>query len=161
MPKCTLHLGSNRGNRFENIESACLLIEEKVGSICNKSEIYLTYAWGKEDQNDFLNLALIVETELLPTDLLFEINHIENQLGRIRHEKWGPRIIDIDIIFYDQKIIENDDLIIPHPEITNRNFVLKPLLDLCPDFIHPTKEKTVQQLFEESLDSCQVRKWEK
>jgi len=156
--ECILHLGSNKGYREINIELAEVMISNFIGKIALSSSSYSTSAWGLEDQGDFINKALSCDTELTPTQVLKQIGQIENKLGRIRNQKWGPRIIDIDIIFYGDKIIENHRLKIPHPELTNRNFVLIPLLDICPGKVHPVFNKTIKELASECRDKGIVKK---
>lgn len=156
MPQLVLHLGSNKGLRSKNIQLAKMLLNALAGKTLNASSFYETEAWGKKDQRDFLNMALHMETELTADELLDVIHMVENKLGRERIEKWGARIIDIDIIFYESDIIKNDHLKIPHPEITNRKFVLVPLKEILPDFKHPETGKTVSQMLEECNDASWV-----
>jgi len=156
VPQVVLHLGSNKGLRSKNIQLAKLLLEALMGKTLKASAFYETEAWGKKDQRDFLNTAVIMETSYPADELLELIHKVENKLGRDRIEKWGARIIDIDIIFYDSDIIKNDHLKIPHPEITNRKFVLVPLKEILPDFIHPEIGKTVSQMLEECNDTSWV-----
>jgi len=135
------------------------MISNQIGIITSESQVYETSAWGKTDQKDFLNKAISVKTSLSPQELLKQISIIESKMGRLRKEKWGPRNIDVDILFYDEEIIENDNLKIPHPQITNRNFVLVPLMDICPDFVHPLHDKTIAALLEECTDTGEVRRY--
>jgi len=124
-----------------------VLTSNFIGPVTEESDIYETAAWGDIlDQEDFYNQAISCETELGPTELLSEIQEIEHKLGRVRKKRWGPRIIDIDIIFYDDKIIETAELQIPHPQFRNRKFVLVPLLDICPDQIDPLSRQSVQEI---------------
>ncbi len=132
------------------------MISNHIGDIISESHIYETEAWGNTNQNDFLNQALICSTRLPPYDILNEIQDIEQKMGRKKAALWGPRIIDIDIIFYEQEIIENPNLKIPHPQLTNRNFVLRPLMDVCPEHVHPVLNKTVKILVQECEDKSKV-----
>ena len=156
METCILHLGSNVGNRANHIDLAEIMISKRIGDITAKSKVYETEAWGKTDQDPFYNRAISVLTSRTAEALLEEIHIIESKMGRIRSEKWGPRVIDIDIIFYGQEIINNDHLIIPHSELSNRNFVLTPLMDICPDYIHPIMDKSVTELQAACADQLEV-----
>ena len=156
MTEVILHLGTNIGFRDINLELTRIMISNHIGIIKTQSQLYNTAAWGIEEQDDFLNQALICETSLIPQELLSQIHLIEAKMGRQRELRWGPRIIDIDIIFYGEEIIENPNLKIPHPQLTNRNFVLIPLLDICPDKVHPVHSQTIRQLAEACEDSGEV-----
>lgn len=159
MHNCILHLGTNIGAKTNNLQLAEMMISSRIGNISKSSQLYKTAAWGKEDQDDFLNKAIISQTDLTPDEVLSEIHIIEAKLGRQRIEKWGPRIIDIDIIFYGEKIIKKPNLIIPHPHLTNRNFVLIPLMDIIPEFVHPELEQSITELNELCTDTSEVRKY--
>lgn len=150
--------GGNIGNRQEQLAFAAKLIEERCGVIIDRSSIYETAAWGKTDQASFLNQAIVVETSLNAKDLLSEILYIENLMGRDRLEKFGPRTIDIDIIFFNHQIINQPGLIVPHPEMANRRFVLAPLNEVIPAYIHPQYYKTVTELLNECKDELPVNK---
>jgi len=117
-------------NREKNLSSAIELINKQIGTIIKKSSIHKTKAWGKTDQPDFLNMVIKIETKLDPQKLLKQCLSIENELGRIRKEKWGERIIDIDILYFNDLIINDENLKIPHPLIQEREFVLKPLNEI-------------------------------
>lgn len=151
-----LHLGTNQGARSTNLERAIQSIQDKIGKVTTQSSVYETAAWGKTDQSDFLNQTIIVETELNPTELLATIHQIEGELGRVRIEKWGPRVIDIDILFFEDKIIEKPQLTIPHPHLQNRNFVLIPTMEIAGDFIHPVLNMTIEELYLASRDTGEV-----
>ncbi len=146
-----LLLGSNLGNKKEILENAIVLLAEKVGVIVKQSKDYETVPWGVTDQPDFLNLALEIHTKLRPLEVLGKTQQIENQLGRIRKEKWGARLIDIDILFYGNEIMDEPTLKIPHPLLHERDFVLAPLAEIAPDFLHPVFVKTIRYLRDENL----------
>jgi 2-amino-4-hydroxy-6-hydroxymethyldihydropteridine diphosphokinase len=150
--------GGNMGRREEQLAFAAKLIEERCGAIIDRSSLYETAAWGKTDQDNFLNQALVVETMLSPRDLLNEILYIENLMGRDRAGKYGPRIIDIDIIFFNHNVINEPGLVIPHPEMARRRFVLEPLNQVIPAYIHPVLYKTVDELLTECNDQLPVKK---
>lgn len=156
MHKLILHLGSNVGRRRRNLEVATHLIDIKIGKIELRSSYYITEAWGVKEQADFINLALIVHTILPVEKVLSIIQQIESLLRRKRTIRWGKRIIDIDILFFDDQIIKKANLIIPHPQITNRNFVLVPLNELCPEFIHPELNQTINKLLLRCKDKSRV-----
>lgn len=156
MHHCILHLGSNLGDSKINLDCARDLIQKKCGQIYRASSLYQTEPWGVEIQEVFLNQAIWIISDLSVEEILSTIQSIEVAMGRQNHERWGPRLIDIDIMFYDQQIIENDQLIIPHPQLTNRNFVLVPLAELCPGWVHPESTKTIVSLAKESKDLKKV-----
>jgi 2-amino-4-hydroxy-6-hydroxymethyldihydropteridine diphosphokinase len=146
MDNVYLLMGGNLGNRVENLENALGLINSRAGTIIRTSEIYETAAWGITDQKSFLNQALELDSTLPPEILLDILLEIERGLGRIRREKNGPRLIDIDILFYGSEIISNPRLTVPHPLLQERRFALAPLNNIAPDFMHPVFHKTVKQL---------------
>ena len=152
-----LLLGSNLGDRHKQLSDAITLLTS-VGTIVKHSSIYETAAWGKTDQPDFLNQVIELETQLAPHDLLTQCLSIEKKLGRERHEKWDARTIDIDIVYFDNKIIDTQDLQIPHSRMTERKFMLTPLVEIAPDFTHPILKKTNAQLLEECEDELDVRR---
>ncbi len=151
--------GGNMGNRKRNLSQAHKLITELCGNISTASSIYETAAWGKTDQPSFLNQALQIKTTLEPEALLKQILKIEKQIGRIREEKYGPRIIDIDILFYNDEIHKYPQLTLPHPEIQNRRFVLVPMAEIAPAFIHPVFKKTIAELLNNCPDKLEVKKY--
>jgi 2-amino-4-hydroxy-6-hydroxymethyldihydropteridine diphosphokinase len=152
-----LLLGTNMGNKRLNLiratESLCT-----IGKIARKSSVYSTDPWGNNDQPLFYNQVVEIHTDLGPETLLEKVLAIETQLGRRREEKWGPRLIDIDLLFYQEQIIETATLSIPHPGIPFRRFVLEPLAELAPFFIHPSLQKNISTLLNECTDPLGVKK---
>jgi 2-amino-4-hydroxy-6-hydroxymethyldihydropteridine diphosphokinase len=143
-------LGTNLGNREENIKKAILKVGELPQTlIAATSSIIDTKPIGKTNQPDFLNCVIKIKTSFTPEELLYELQKIEKEMGRIRKEKWGPRIIDLDILFFNDNIIETEKLTIPHPEILNRKFVLQLMNEIAPEFVHPIEKKTIEQLYAE------------
>lgn len=143
--KVYLALGTNLGNRLMNLKNAVKSLPPEV-SVIKASPVYETPPWGYLDQSDFLNQVLEAETELAPEELLAYLKRLENQIGRKKSFKYGPRLIDLDILFYDDLILETTNLTIPHPRIHERAFVLVPLADLNPDIRHPSSGLTVREL---------------
>lgn len=160
MPKVYLLLGGNLGDRTLYLEQARGKIAELVGVVKLKSDLYETAAWGKTDQPSFLNQVLEVETPLLPEQVLLTINTIEQDLGRERFEHWGSRVIDIDILFYDNLVLKTQRLTIPHPHLHTRRFTLAPLAEIAPAFIHPVLNKTIIKLLSECEDELEVHLFE-
>jgi len=152
-----LLLGANIGNPVKQLKDAKLEIEERIGKITLSSKIYESEAWGVENQPVFLNQVIAIETEFSANKVLQDILKIELVLGRIRGQRWGSRIIDIDILYYNNEIIHSEDLQVPHPYIQERNFTLIPLSEISPDFIHPIFKKTNKDLLEESTDPLKVK----
>jgi len=152
--------GSNLGDRQAALDSAAEGLEREAGKILNRSAYYETAAWGKTDQPAFLNQALAVQTGLNPKQVLRRALKVEKQMGRVREEKYGPRVIDIDLIFFDQQILHLPFLRLPHPQVQNRRFALIPLVEIAPDFIHPVLHKTVTELLVDCKDELPVVKWE-
>lgn len=149
-------LGSNKGNKFENLQQAVDLIFEKIGAVKSISKIYQTKALGF-DGEDFFNACMEVETHLPAQEVLKTLLLIENRLGRERTDGVGyqSRTLDLDLLFYGDEVLKTTDLIVPHPEIPNRQFVLKPLMDIASGFLHPVLEKTVLELQLVSEDQSQ------
>ncbi|RZK58180.1 MAG: 2-amino-4-hydroxy-6-hydroxymethyldihydropteridine diphosphokinase [Pedobacter sp.] len=157
--KTYLLLGSNLGDRETYLNKALKLIAEEVGEIKSKSSIYETAAWGNANQPSFLNLAVEVETNLSPYELLKKVLRIEESLGRVRAERWGARLIDIDIILYGGEVVSvADELQIPHPEMQKRKFVIEPLAEIAPNVIHPVLQKSVAEILETLTDTLSVSK---
>ena len=142
-------IGTNLGNKFNNIRLAYQAIQSNIGVISRKSNIYKTPSWGFESTEDFYNSVIKVHTFLEPIPLLDELQKIEEQLGKTQTYKIGysSRLIDLDIIDYNNIIIDNNRLNIPHAHLSERNFVLLPLLDIYPDWTHPKTNKTALELF--------------
>ncbi len=157
MPVAFIGLGSNLGDRIGSIQKAIGEIS-KLGDISALSSLYETEPVGVEDQPDFINCVIKLEANLSPYDLLVSLQSVEKKLGRERREKWEPRTIDLDIIFYNNLVIETPSLIIPHPRAHLRRFVLEPLCEIAPDFIHPTLNITVSKILEGLVDSKRVVK---
>ncbi len=149
--KVYLMLGTNIGSRQANLQIATAQLAKLIGEIKERSAIYETGPWGVMDQPDFLNQAILIETELSPEKLLDALQGIEYEMGMRKKRKWGERLIDLDILFYNDQIIDNERLQIPHLLMTERRFVLTPLNDIAPDFVHPVFKKSIRQL----LNSCQ------
>jgi 2-amino-4-hydroxy-6-hydroxymethyldihydropteridine diphosphokinase len=158
MNKAYLLIGGNMGERFKNLAKARQLLDANAGVIILYSGIYETAAWGKTDQPSFLNQALLLQTGLSAEDLLQKLMEVEIEMGRTRSEKYGPRTIDIDILFYNSNIVRLPQLIIPHPEIQNRRFALAPMNEIAPAFIHPVFNKPIQQLLAECPDVLEVER---
>ena len=153
-----LLIGGNLGNRKENLSKAVSLINEQCGSLTRSSSIYETEAWGNTDQPSFLNQALEISTSLTARQLMRRVLRIEEEMGRIRKEKLGPRIIDIDILLFENEIHDLRFLKIPHPEMQNRRFVLVPLAEINSNLQHPVLKKTIAELLEECPDNLEVKK---
>jgi 2-amino-4-hydroxy-6-hydroxymethyldihydropteridine diphosphokinase len=151
-----LLIGGNMGDRLKNLSESTNCVEKEVGAIVKKSSIYETAAWGVTDQPSFLNQVLFVSTKLSAEDVLKTILSIEEKMGRKRVEKMGPRTIDIDILFYNDEIISLPNLSIPHPHIANRRFVLEPLAEIAPAFVHPVLQKNITELLNDCPDTLEV-----
>lgn len=160
MNKVYLLLGSNEGDSKHLMEKATQLINQNCGPVIQLSSYYQTAAWGIKEQPDFLNQVIVINTQLSPQSLLEAIQKIEKDAGRQRNIKWGQRTLDIDILFYNEAIIDNENLKIPHPFIQERRFTLAPLNEIAPNLIHPLFHKTVLQLLQECKDPLDVKKIE-
>ena len=140
-------IGSNIGNKEENLNNAIKKINETEGIKVSKISSFIkTEPWGNENQDEFLNGALKLETYLTPKELMSELLRIESELGRVREIKWGPRVIDLDIILFDDIISNDEFVIIPHPLMHLRDFVLKPLNEIAQYALHPLKNKRIFEL---------------
>lgn len=159
-PQVFILLGTNLGDRFANLLKAQHEIGRLVGKIVTQSSIYKTQAWGNTQQPDFFNQVIEINTSLSPEIALTTILSIEEGMGRIRYEKWGPRVIDIDILLWNNLIIETNQLTIPHPGIALRKFTLLPLNEIAASFMHPVIKKSVHQLLTECTDLLKVEKLE-
>ncbi len=148
-------IGSNLGNRKENCEKAVNLLSQKGIKVLKRSSFYETEPWGVKEQPKFINAALEVETDLEPEELLKTIKGIESDLGRGSVIRWGPRLIDLDILLYNDLVVKTNNLEIPHPGVKNREFVLKPLSEIAPDKIHPVLKKSIESLLLECLESSE------
>jgi 2-amino-4-hydroxy-6-hydroxymethyldihydropteridine diphosphokinase len=155
-----IQLGSNIGERKSYIAKSMDQIEENIGKIIIESSIFETIPWGNENQNNFLNSVIKINTTLDAFRVLKKSQEIENNLGRERVEKWGERTIDIDILFYNNEIINTTKLNIPHPFIQKRKFVLVPLSEIAPNYIHPTLKKNISTLLSECKDNQKVLDYE-
>ncbi|QPH39423.1 2-amino-4-hydroxy-6-hydroxymethyldihydropteridine diphosphokinase [Pedobacter endophyticus] len=154
-----LLLGGNLGEREENLNKAIFLVSKEIGEIEAQSSIYETAAWGKTDQPAFLNQAIAVKTEFSALEVLEKALAIEQELGRVRKEKWGERLIDIDLILYGVEIIEiPGKLQIPHPHMQDRRFVMEPLAEIAPDMMHPRLGKTILEISKKITDNLAVKK---
>ena len=159
MNKAYLLIGGNLGNREKNLTAARFMIDQQCGNIFKASSLYETAAWGKEDQPSFLNQALEVFTPLNARQLMRRILKTEKMLGRTREEKFGPRLIDIDILLFNDEIHNYPLLKLPHPELANRRFALVPLNEIGGEIIHPVLNKTIAKMLEDCSDPLPVTKF--
>jgi len=149
MHRAFIAIGTNLGDRKRNIELAIKKMETNQIAIIKKSPAYSTMPYGYKNQPMFLNCVVETQTDLSAEELLHAVQKIEKEMGRTKKIRWSPRVIDLDIIFFDSDIINKPDLQIPHPDMQNRDFVLKPLTDIAPDFVHPVLHKTIKELLEQ------------
>ncbi len=150
--------GGNMGDRKETLAKAKELIAAQCGTVVKASALYETAAWGNTNQPAFINQALKIETSLTARQLMRRLLKLEKLLGRVRKEKYGPRIIDIDILLFNGEIHNYQLLQLPHPEMQNRRFALLPLVEIAPDIVHPVLKKTTRQLLKECKDELEVKK---
>lgn len=153
-----LLLGSNMGDRRKHLSDALWAIETNAGVIRGRSSVYETAAWGNIHQEPFLNQAVRISTFLTPAELLATLQLIEKSMGRERKEKWGERVIDIDILFFGDQVIDTTDLKVPHPELQNRRFALVPMSEIADDLIHPKMFQTIHELLKNCQDTLAVKK---
>lgn len=151
-------LGSNMGRRKSFLQKASKHIRKRVGIITRSSSIYQTAAWGKTNQPEFLNQVLEVNTESTASACLHLLLKIESEMGRVRSEKNAPRTIDLDILYFDGLILNTPSLTIPHPFILERRFVLTPLQEISPDYLHPVYQKSNTALLQQCSDPLNVKK---
>jgi len=151
-------IGSNLGDRQLFLDLATKALSTVFGKAVEKSSIYQTSAWGLTDQPDFYNQVIAYETVKSSTVVFERIMKIERKLGRVRKTKWGPRTIDIDLLFYGDLSIKKPKLIVPHPRIAERRFVLAPLVEIAPKFIHPILNKNLKELLDHCKDDQTVKR---
>ena len=151
--------GGNLGERVHNLATARELVAAQTGNIIAASSLYETAAWGNTDQPAFLNQAIMIETPLNARQLIRRILKIEKKMGRVREEKYGPRLIDIDILLFNNEKHNYQFLKLPHPEMQNRRFALLPLAEIAPEIIHPVLKKTITELLQECKDELEVKKY--
>lgn len=159
MKRAYLLTGGNMGNKKQNLSVAAELIGKECGLIIAASSLYETAAWGNTDQPSFLNQALAIDTKLTARQLIRKVLSIEKQMGRERKEKYGPRIIDIDILLFANEVYNFPWLKVPHPEMQNRRFALLPLAEIASNIVHPVFNKTINTLLEECTDTLPVKKY--
>jgi 2-amino-4-hydroxy-6-hydroxymethyldihydropteridine diphosphokinase len=155
-----LLLGSNLGDKHGHIDKALQWIEEAIGPIVNQSSRYLTDPWGEKEQEAFINMAVHVTSVKDPENVLSLIKDIEKKAGREETTHWGPRVLDIDILYCDDLILNYDHLKIPHPGIYDRNFVLIPMIEIAGEMTDPVKNLTLDELYEKCTDTFEVYLWE-
>ncbi|MEO7984583.1 MAG: 2-amino-4-hydroxy-6-hydroxymethyldihydropteridine diphosphokinase [Bacteroidota bacterium] len=158
MNKAYLLTGANLGDREKNLATARAFIQQQCGNINRMSSLYETAPWGITDQPSFLNQALEIDTLLNARQLIRRVLKIEKGMGRVRQEKYGPRIIDIDILLFNQERHNYQFLKLPHPELQNRRFALLSLAQIAPGYLHPVLNKTIKELLEECKDEGEVKK---
>jgi 2-amino-4-hydroxy-6-hydroxymethyldihydropteridine diphosphokinase len=159
MNQAYLLTGSNMGDREQNLATAKELINDQLGSVTAVSSLYETAAWGNTDQAPFLNQALEISTTLNARQLIRRILKLEKLMGRERKEKYGPRVIDIDILLFNNEKHNYQLLKLPHPEMQNRRFALLPLAEIAAEKVHPVFKKTIAQILIECKDELEVKKY--
>ncbi|MFC4871263.1 2-amino-4-hydroxy-6-hydroxymethyldihydropteridine diphosphokinase [Negadavirga shengliensis] len=158
MDRVVLGIGGNLGDREALLKDAVRHLESKM-RIVKKSSIYETAAWGGNSSLPYLNQVVVMETGMSPEEVLDFVQEVEQQHGRVRNERWGDRTMDIDILYFGKQIIHTDRLQVPHPRLPHRNFVLKPLAEVLPDFLHPKNGLSQKELLERCGDTLSVRLW--
>ncbi|QDW24094.1 2-amino-4-hydroxy-6-hydroxymethyldihydropteridine diphosphokinase [Pedobacter sp. KBS0701] len=154
-----LLLGGNLGNREANLKKAIELLNDKIGKVIAISSLYETAAWGKTDQPAFLNQAIALQTNLGALEVLDLALSIEQELGRVRKDKWGERLIDIDLILFGDQIINiPDKLQVPHPHMQSRKFVMEPMAEIAPEVLHPVLGETILSISRNIDDPLEVKK---
>ena len=156
--KAFLLIGGNLGNMFLHFHQAVEMLNGHCGKIIKKSAIYQTAAWGKPDQPPFLNQALLLETSFTADELMPRLLDIEEKMGRKRMEKYGPRLIDIDILLFNDEVHHSEAVTVPHPEMQNRMFALVPLAEIASNELHPILKKTIAELVLNCRDELEVKK---
>lgn len=147
-----LGLGTNLGDKEANLRTAIYKLQERIGKQVSLSSFYETAPWGFESDHSFLNAAIGLETSLSPIEILYITQEIEKELGRTKKSvngSYSDRLIDIDILLYDTLVLQTPELTIPHPLMTERDFVMKPLIEIAGNVIHPTLQKTLSELYQE------------
>ena len=152
-----ISLGSNAGDRAAMLQQAIILLQQ-LGEVTTISSIYETTAWGNTDQPSFLNLVLLMQTKQTAINFMQELISIEKKMGRVRNQKWEARIIDLDILFFNDEVINETDLKVPHPFLHKRKFVLEPLAEIAPHLMHPVLKQQVLQLLEDCADKLSVNR---
>lgn len=155
-----ISLGGNIGDVKETFYQVIMQMELIIGQITNKSNIYKTQAWGNTNQPDFLNQVVVLNSTKSISEVFFSLQELEKKYGRFRHteSKWAPRTIDLDILFVDDTIVKTESLTIPHNLLHNRLFVLTPLTELMPNFVHPVLKVTLQTLLNACTDNLSITK---
>ena len=151
-----LSFGGNVGNVSQTFSKAIHILEQRISPVQSSSSLYKTAAWGNEDQPDFLNQVLAFISNKHPLEIIDICLETEKELGRVREEKWGPRIIDIDVLFIGDMIVREENLSVPHPEIAKRRFILAPIAEIAKSFEHPILKKTMEELLEDCQDELEV-----
>ena len=159
MNEVFLALGSNEGDRQRLLQKGVAEIGLRIGGVERSSSVYETAAWGKTDQPAFLNMVVQISTTLAPLEILALTQTIETEAGRQRTEKWGARTLDIDILFYGDKVSNDVQLVLPHPYLHLRRFTLEPLNEIAPDFVHPALHQNISSLLASCPDTLPVTKY--
>lgn len=161
MNKVFLEIGGNQGNRLANIHKAIDLINKQIGNVIQQSSVYEAPPWGFESEQWFYNQVLVLESELTSGQILKGLLGIEKKLGRIRHQqKYCSRTMDIDILFFNNEVIDNPELEVPHPRLHQRLFVLQPLSEIAPNFVHPALKKSISELLMICEDKSECKRVE-